>query len=214
MRNYDRKDSFFCLLDNLLKTISGNLNGTGRPNPGEDAEPLPQQSKSDRVFSGELMRINHSGEVAAQALYQGQLFFETDTNMIDYLTNAAEEEADHLLWTSAQIKSLDTRQSYLNVVWYFGAFFLGATASLYGEKISRGFLAETEKQVAKHLEGHLSRLPVNDKSSRRVIELMLIDETAHADWAENSQNYTELNPFLKFVMKQGSKIMINVSQKI
>ncbi len=214
MRNYDKKDTFFCLLDNFLKTISGNLSGTGRPNPGEDAEGLSQQSKNDRVFSGELMRINHSGEVAAQALYQGQLFFETDAQMIDYLTKAAEEEADHLIWTSAQIKSLNARQSYLNVVWYFGAFFLGATASLYGEKISRGFLAETEKQVAEHLESHLSLLPTDDKSSRRVVEFMLEDESAHAEWAENSENYTELNPLLKFMMKQGSKIMINVAQKI
>jgi ubiquinone biosynthesis monooxygenase Coq7 len=159
------------------------------------------------------MRVNHSGEVAAQALYQGQLVFEKDLNLIKYFLKASDEEADHLRWTSSQLTKLDSHESYFNVLWYIGAFFVGATASLTGEK-SIGFLAETERQVADHLSGHLSRLPKNDKSSRLVLESMLNDETEHASWAENSKDFKELPDKLKNLMQAGSKVMIFISHKI
>jgi ubiquinone biosynthesis monooxygenase Coq7 len=213
MRNYNSTDSVIGLFDNFLKTVSGTLSGTGRKNPGDDTI-SKDLAKFEKRLSGKLMRVNHAGEVAAQALYQGQLLFEKNYQTVDYYHKAANEEADHLIWTSSQIKKLDSHESYFNSLWYWGAFFLGVSASLSGEKKSIGFLAETERQVAEHLANHLKILPENDKSSRLVVETMLRDETEHASWAEGSEGFTELPKVLKNFMQQGAKIMVYFSQKI
>ncbi len=209
----NKTDSIICSLDNFLKTVYGNLSGTGRINPGDKVD-ITDLTTGEKKISASLMRVNHAGEVAAQALYQGQMLFERNKNMVMYFSKAAEEEADHLNWTSNQIDKLNSHKSYLNFLWYGGAFLLGATAALSGEKKSLGFLAETERQVEEHLQGHLKVFPKNDKSSRLVIEEMLRDEAEHADWAENSKNFVELPKTLKKFMKQGAKLMVFVSQRI
>ncbi len=213
MIKIDKYDSIICSLDNFLKTVFGNLSGTGRKNPGDNID-ITDLTTEEKIISSELMRINHAGEVAAQALYQGQMLFEKNNTMVDYFTRAAEEEADHLNWTSSQISKFDSHESYLNTLWYGGAFLLGIAASLSGEKKSLGFLAETERQVEEHLLGHLKVIPENDKSSRLVVEAMLKDEAEHAEWAENSKNYVKLPMLLKKFMKQGAKTMIFFSKKI
>jgi ubiquinone biosynthesis monooxygenase Coq7 len=213
MRNFSSTDSVICLFDNFLKTLSGNLSGTGRRNPG-DYITGKDLSKAEKLLSGKLMRVNHAGEVAAQALYQGQLLFEKNSHTVDYFNKAAEEEADHLIWTSSEIKKLDSHESYLNSLWYLGAFLLGVSASLSGEKKSLGFLAETERQVANHLSNHLKILPDTDKSSRLVVETMLQDETKHALWAEQSEGFTKLPKVFKNYMQRGAKIMVSFSHKI
>ena len=213
MIKINKTDSIICSLDNFLKTVYGNLSGTGRKNPGDKAD-ITDLTIQEKKISASLMRVNHAGEVAAQALYQGQMLFEKNRDMVMYFSKAAEEEADHLNWTSYQIDKLDSHKSYLNFIWYSGAFLLGASAALSGEKKSLGFLAETERQVEEHLQGHLKVFPKNDKSSRLVIEEMLRDEAEHADWAENSKNFVELPKTLKKFMKQGAKLMVFVSQRI
>ena len=213
MIRINKSDSIICSFDNFLKTVFGNLSGTGRENPGDNFA-ITDLTPEERATSAKLMRVNHSGEVAAQALYQGQMLLEKNKNMVEYFAKAAEEEADHLNWTSSQIIKLNSHESYLNLLWYGGAFILGVSASLSGEKKSLGFLAETERQVEEHLIGHLKVIPKNDESSRLVVEAMLRDEAEHAHWAENSKNYLELPKLLKKFMKQGAKLMIFFSQKI
>ena len=213
MIKISNSDSIICVFDNFLKTVFGNLSGTGRKNPGDQIE-ITDLTNEEKKTSANRMRENHAGEVAAQALYQGQILFERNSDMVDYFSKAAEEEADHLNWTSSQITKLGSRQSYLNFLWYGGAFFLGVSASLSGEKKSLGFLAETERQVEKHLLGHLKVLPGNDKSSRLIVKAMLEDEAGHAHWAENSKSYVKLPKLLQNFMQQGAKVMIFFSHKI
>jgi len=212
LREENNSDHLIGLIDNFVKTVSGGLTGTGRANPGDSVKNSPL-TPSESQYSAKLMRVNHSGEVAAQALYQGQLFFEKDSQLVEYLSNAANEEADHLIWTSSQLKKLSSHESYFNSLWYFGAFFLGVFASVSGKRYSTSFLAETENQVAEHLRGHLSIIPLKDKSSILVIESMLEDETAHANWAKNSGSFKELPNILKSLMGNGAKIMIYFSKK-
>ncbi len=213
MRKISRFDSTLSIFDNFLKTISSSLSGTGRK-ISVDNITNPDMTVHEREKSGSLMRVNHAGEVAAQALYQGQLVFEKDPQTINYLSNASDEEADHLIWTSAQLKRLNSKESYLNVLWYSGAFMLGLAASLSGAKNSMSFLAETERQVAIHLEGHMEKLPENDIASRQIVQAMLADETAHANWAENSKDFSELPKLLKSLMRRGAGIMIFFSKRI
>ena len=213
MIKINHSDQFICLFDNFLKTISGSLSGTGRKNPGDSVQSKDMTSKEFRL-SGKLMRVNHAGEVAAQGLYQGQLLFEKNENMVNYFHKAAEEEADHLIWTSSQVAKLNSRESCLNSLWYWGAFMLGLGASLSGNEKSLGFLAETERQVANHLDSNLKILPKNDESSIMIVQTMLHDETEHALWAENSDNFVKLSKLLKNFMKNGAKIMISCSQRI
>ena len=160
------------------------------------------------------MRVNHSGEVAAQALYQGQSLVENNKEMLTYLKTAANEEADHLLWTNDRLKTLNTNPSFLNPLWYGGAFVLGVFSRSFGTKISVGFLAETERQVENHLNNHLQIFPKKDLYSIFILKTMLEDEVEHANWAENSKNYTALPFVVKNFMKVGSKIMISFSKKI
>lgn len=213
MRKFTNADSLVCLFDNFIKTLNGDLAGSGRENPANVIN-SSDLSIEDFSYSGKLMRVNHSGEVAAQALYQGQLFFENIQSSRSYLLRAAVEEADHLRWTSAQLEKLHSHESYLNSFWYVGAFFLGLTAGFSGKKKSLGFLAETERQVAEHLSGHLTLIPENDISSRLIIKSMLADETEHANWAENSKDFIELPTWLRVLMRQGAKVMIFFSYRL
>jgi ubiquinone biosynthesis monooxygenase Coq7 len=149
-----------------------------------DAADAAPMSEAECAEAAALMRVNHVGEVCAQALYEAQALGTPDARLRETFMQAAREEADHLAWTQRRIEDLGGRRSLLNPLWYAGAFGIGLLAARLGDRISLGFMAETEKQVEQHLQGHLDRLPAADTASRVVIEQMKADETAHALTAE------------------------------
>ena len=150
-----------------------------RPSPACDIAEKTMASAQRRQAAA-LMRVNHCGEVCAQALYQGQALFARDAKIKSAMHEAASEEIDHLAWTAERINELDGRQSLLNPLWYAGSLAIGAAASLISDKVSLGFVAETEKQVAAHLQSHLEKLPVQDLKSRAIVAKMDEDERQHA----------------------------------
>jgi ubiquinone biosynthesis monooxygenase Coq7 len=174
-----------------LATIAGVLPAT-RPNPAaaiDDGSPGDGPrgdtplTPSERSLSGALMRVNHVGEVCAQALYDGQAASTRDPALAEQFRQAALEEGDHLAWTRERLDELGARVSLLNPLWYAGAFALGMAAGRAGDRISLGFMAETERQVEEHLDGHLERLPPADRRSRAIVDQMKEDEIRHANRA-------------------------------
>ncbi len=166
-----------------------------------------------RDKSASLMRVNHVGEVCAQALYQGQALTSRSAEVRNKMNEAAEEEIDHLNWCYQRIEQLDSHTSYLNPLWYIGSFTLGLGAGLAGDKWSLGFLAETERQVVAHLESHLERLPEEDTISRAIVSQMAEDEARHADMAvENGA--AELPELVKQAMKVTARFMTQLSERI
>jgi len=157
-----------------------------------------------------LMRINHVGEVCAQALYQGQGLTARNETVQQTLMKAAREETEHLAWTERRIAELGGRKSLLNPLWYSGSFAIGVVAGLLGDKWNLGFLAETEHQVEAHLAGHLQRLPNTDEKSRAIVEQMKMDEASHATMAL-SHGGAELPLAVKMAMKMGSKVMTSTA---
>jgi len=178
---------------------------TVRPIPGADL-PEGALNDADKRLAGALMRINHTGEICAQALYQGQALTARDPQTQQALEQAAWEETEHLAWCESRIQALGTHKSFLNPVWYTGSLAIGALAGALGDKWSLGFLAETENQVGKHLEGHLQRLPPSDEKSRAVIEQMKLDEAKHAATALQHGG-AELPLPVKLAMKLNAKVM-------
>ena len=178
---------------------------TLRPVPGE-AIPDASLDESQRQRSASLMRVNHSGEVCAQALYQGQALTARDTAAKQALEQAAQEETEHLAWTERRIAELGGSKSVLNPLFYAGSFAIGAMSGLLGDKWNLGFLAETERQVVRHLEGHLERLPAEDQKSRAIIEQMRADEARHATSALDHGG-ADLPAPVKAAMKASSKMM-------
>ena len=164
-----------------LATVASAIPAS-RPNP---AAPASEDllSPEERQLSAALMRVNHVGEVCAQALYDGQAASARDAGLREQFRRAAVEEGDHLAWTRQRIDELGGRTSLLNPLWYAGAFGLGLLAGRAGDRVSLGFMAETERQVERHLDGHLQRLPAADHRSRAVVEQMKADEAAHAQAA-------------------------------
>ncbi len=152
----------------------------GRPSPASEVEGPDELDDSERRHAASLMRVNHCGEVCAQALYQGQAIFARDEKVRESLQEAADEEVDHLAWTATRIDELGGRLSLLNPVWYAGSFAIGAAAAIVSDKVSLGFVAETERQVSDHLQSHLDRLPAGDGRSRAIVRQMDIDERQHA----------------------------------
>jgi len=163
-------------------------------------------SVRERAQSAALMRVNHVGEICAQALYQGQALTCIDSGIRQILEHAADEETEHLAWTERRIAELGGRKSLLNPLWYLGALSMGALAGKFGDAWSLGFLAETERQVEAHLDRHLTELPVQDLKSRAVVEQMRLDEIAHAETAIRL-GARELPPPVKTVMKLVSRLM-------
>jgi ubiquinone biosynthesis monooxygenase Coq7 len=164
--------------DRALRTLVAGAQAN-RPNPaGPALEPEVLTEEQRRNCAG-LMRVNHSGEVSAQALYQGQALTARNPHVREHLLQAAEEEGDHLAWCNARLQELDSRTSLLNPLWYAGSFTIGALAGALGDRVSLGFVAETERQVEGHLDEHLQRLPAEDQRSRRIIEQMKADEVRH-----------------------------------
>jgi 3-demethoxyubiquinol 3-hydroxylase len=179
-RRYTVLDRLLSPVDQTLRTLFANQ-VAARPYPAEN---LPEASEiadrpDARKHAAALMRINHSGEVAAQALYQGQAFVSRTDATRASLIAAAREETDHLAWCAERIRELGGRTSLLNPLWYAGSFTIGALAGLAGDRASLGFVAETERQVVDHLDGHLQRLPAQDVRTRAIIQQMSADEERH-----------------------------------
>ena len=167
--------------DKALRTIFAPARSV-RAMPGEDL-PDAELSETERGHAAALMRVNHVGEVCAQALYQGQAIMSRDAAIRDTLRQAAQEETEHLAWTERRIAELGGRKSLFNPLWYGGALALGVVAGRFGERWNLGFLAETERQVEHHLKGHLDTLPAVDRRSRAIVEQMKVDEAEHAETA-------------------------------
>jgi ubiquinone biosynthesis monooxygenase Coq7 len=178
-RQYSKLDDLVIGLDQALRTVFGSPTTTGRPNPARDVAEA-QLSESERQTSAALMRVNHAGEVSAQALYQGQALTARLPGVREKLEEAAREESDHLVWCEQRVAELGGRVSYLNPLWYGGSFVIGALAGAAGDRWSLGFLAETEHQVIAHLDRHLQRLPPQDARSSAIVSQMREDEGRHA----------------------------------
>ena len=176
-----------------------------RRTPGDEL-PDAEMPASRRALAAALMRVNHSGEICAQALYQGQALTARDSAAKQALEQAAQEETEHLAWTERRIEELGGRKSVLNPLLYAGSFALGAVSGLLGDKWNLGFLAETERQLVEHLEGHLRRLPEEDQKSRAILEQMKDDEARHATSALQ-HGAAELPSPAKLAMRLSSEAM-------
>jgi len=180
--HYSMADRLILQLDQALHTLVPGSSHAQRNSPGAKSEDC-ELSDTERKLAAELMRINHTGEVCAQALYQGQSLTARLPDVRDAMNHAAVEEVDHLAWCETRLKELDSRPSLLNPAFYALSFGLGAVAGAIGDKWSLGFVGETEKQVCEHLEEHLTKLPARDHKSRAVLQQMIVDEKKHGDSA-------------------------------
>ena len=209
VRTYTTTDVVFLLADDALTTLFGRPRTTGRENPGATVDE-GQLSSFEKAQSARLMRVNHSGEVCAQALYRSQALTARSDALKKRMVQAAREENDHLRWCEDRIETLGGKKSLLNPIWYAGSFALGAVAGLIGDRWNLGFLAETERQVEKHLEGHLDRLPESDARSRAVVRQMKEDELSHATSALQA-GAAELPDPIKNWMRLTSRVMTKTS---
>jgi ubiquinone biosynthesis monooxygenase Coq7 len=206
-------DRWLISADNALRTLSGSVHA-GRPNPaataGADETSL---AEADRRLAGALMRVNHVGEVCAQALYQAQALTARSDALRQRMAGAAREEGDHLAWTQQRLDELGDRPSLLNPLWYAGAFAIGVAAGRLGDTTSLGFVIETERQVEQHLAGHLERLPAADRRSRAIVEQMKDDERRHADDALAAGG-TELPAPVRWAMRAAAKVMTVTAHRV
>jgi ubiquinone biosynthesis monooxygenase Coq7 len=211
MRALSPIDRVLNAADNFLRSVS-TTPPSSRPYP---ARGIPETvlSDEDRKLSAALMRVNHAGEVAAQALYQGQALTASTPEMRALLHHAATEEADHLNWTAQRLEALNSRPSLLSPVWYTGAFLIGAVAGRMGDPVSLGFLAETEQQVEDHLKDHLDRLPVADAASRAVVVQMKQDEVNHMNAALKAGGADLPGP-IQAAMRASSKVMTTLAHYV
>ena len=197
--------------DKALRTVFASARSV-RPVPGEDI-PDAEMSDAERAHAAALMRVNHVGEVCAQALYQGQSIMSRDPAIRDTLRQASQEETEHLAWTERRIAELGGRKSLLNPLWYGGALAIGMLAGRFGDRWNLGFLAETERQVEHHLKGHLDTLPPADLRSRAIVEQMKADEAEHADTAVRLGAH-ELPAPARAVMKAAARAMTTLTYRL
>ena len=198
--------------DSALRTLWAEPRAS-RPNPAASVAEL-QLSDTERRQAGSLMRINHVGEVCAQALYTGQALACRNPALRARLTDASREESDHLAWTQQRLVDLNDRPSLLNPLWYAGAFAIGfAAGKLGGDQVSLGFVVETERQVEAHLQTHMDLLPPADTASRAIVSQMKADEIAHAQMAMQA-GAVELPSPIKSVMKMAAKVMTTVAHRV
>jgi ubiquinone biosynthesis monooxygenase Coq7 len=201
-------------LDSLISTADKALRAVFAParaaRPSPASGPVPELSEAERRESGALMRVNHTGEVAAQALYHGQAFAARNENTRNLLLQAAHEETDHLAWCEGRLSELQSRTSFLNPLWYAGSFAIGALAATFGDRVSLGFVAETERQVEGHLGEHLTRLPAGDLRSRAILEQMRTDEISHGAAARTAGG-TALPSLASALMKHTSRVMTHTA---
>ena len=177
-RDYSPVDRMVMRLHQALSGIAPPTTEETRPNPADGVEPAELDAEARRHAAG-LMRVNHAGEVAAQALYQGHALVARSPEIREHMLEAAAEERSHLAWCEARLRELDSHPSRLDPLWYAGSFTIGVLAGLAGDRWSLGFVEETEKQVSEHLSGHLEKLPDDDARSRAIVEAMRADEQRH-----------------------------------
>ena len=205
-------DRLITEFDTALKSISGGANSV-RSIPKNEDHGKTTLSETERAHAAGLMRVNHVGEVCAQALYQSQKLLARDSHIQEMLNHSAQEEMDHLAWCETRLKELGSHTSYLNPFWYAGSFAIGLLAGLAGDQWSLGFVAETEKQVENHLQSHLETLPENDQQSRAIVQQMRLDEIEHGKEAIDAGGVV-LPPVIQKLMEASSKLMTSTAYKI
>jgi ubiquinone biosynthesis monooxygenase Coq7 len=210
-KNRPRIDAWLSMADNALRTLSGHNRAT-RSVPGL-ASPPAALSPEEARLSAALMRVNHVGEVCAQALYSAQSLATRDTALRQAFDHAAREETDHLAWTQQRLQELNAHASLLNPLWYAGAFGIGWVAGQLGDRVSLGFMAETEAQVEQHLASHLDRLPGSDATSRAIVQQMKEDEARHAAQAREAGG-VDLPAPVRWAMRAAAKVMTTTAHHI
>ena len=205
-------DQMLACVDNALRTLSGVYTAS-RSCPVAAHEPAVPLDAAQRRLSGALMRVNHVGEVCAQALYNAQTLATNDASLQRQFDAAAREESDHLAWTRRRLHELGDRTSALNPLWYAGAFGIGLLAGRLGQAVSLGFVAETERQVEQHLQSHLERLPDADHASKAIVLQMKADEARHASDALQA-GAAELPAPVKLAMRLAAKVMTRTAHYV
>jgi ubiquinone biosynthesis monooxygenase Coq7 len=211
-RQYTPIDRFITLVDEALRLSTGLAPDPARPSPAAEV-PDNEMDEETRQHVAGLMRVNHTGEICAQALYAGQAVTARNAAVREEMNAAAMDEIDHLSWCEKRLEELDSRPSLLNPFWYAGSFAIGALAGLAGDGWSLGFLKETENQVEAHLQDHLDRLPEDDARSHAILDQMKVDEARHAGMAEEAGAY-ELPEQVRELMRFTSNIMKAVAYRI
>ena len=212
MRRHSFLDQCLGELQHFVKSVVLPAKTPMSATPALDMnEPELDATESKHVAG--LMRVDHTGEICAQALYRGQAFVAKEHETRTHLHHAAEEEYNHLSWCETRLEELDAKKSLLNPLWYIGSFSIGAVAGLISDKVSYGFVIETEKQVMRHLETHLNELPAADEKSRAILMQMYKDEQSHADQAALAGGM-EFPLWAKLIMKTQSKIMTSLAYRI
>jgi ubiquinone biosynthesis monooxygenase Coq7 len=204
-RDISAIDQLISHVDSFIKTTSGSVGQRDRRSPGEDIA-NQELSAQERDYSARLMRINHCGEVCAQALYNGQALTAKDARTAAVMQQACDEEADHLAWCEKRIKELDSRVSFLNPIWYAASFSMGLLTGMLGDKINLGFVAATEEEVCRHLDEHLEKISPRDEKSRAILNQMRDDENKHASTAF-SYGGAHFPAPVKSAMRQVSRLM-------
>ncbi len=211
VRQLSPLDRLIAGFERALETVAGDPEAT-RPSPANGLDEADMDGRERRHAAG-LMRINHTGEVCAQALYDGQAALARSEDNRRHLQHAAAEETDHLAWCAQRLRELDSRPSLLNPLWYAGSYAIGAAAALAGDPVSLGFVVETERQVEAHLAEHLETLPGQDQRSRAVLAQMQVDEVRHADEAE-ARGGIELPFPIPPLMQLSSLVMKKVAYRL
>ncbi|HEY0664910.1 MAG TPA: 2-polyprenyl-3-methyl-6-methoxy-1,4-benzoquinone monooxygenase [Gallionella sp.] len=204
-------DRFIVEFDKGLRTLFSKAH-TVRPYPDAGLPEAPMD-EVEKKNAAALMRVNHSGEICAQALYQGQALTARDPEVQQRLQQAAQEETEHLAWTAKRVHELGGHLSVLNPFWYTGSLAIGAVAGLLGDKWNLGFLSETEQQVGSHLQSHLDRLPQQDEKSRAIVKQMYTDEIGHSDMAKELGG-AELPQPVQLAMKLNGKVMTTLAYRV
>ncbi|SHE55361.1 ubiquinone biosynthesis monooxygenase Coq7 [Modicisalibacter ilicicola DSM 19980] len=204
-RKLSRSDNLIHQFDTILRTLVPHAAQPSRPSPARDLQDI-EMTERERRHAESLMRVNHTGEVCAQALYQGQGLTARLADTRAQMEQAAQEEVDHLAWCDARLVELHGRTSYLNPLFYASSFGLGALAGAIGDNVSLGFVAATEEQVGRHLDRHLGELPAGDRRSRAILEQMREDEAHHEHWALEAGGSRFPAP-VKLGMRLVSKVM-------
>lgn len=210
---YTLPDRLMGAVDNTLRTLLARPQAT-RESPARAVQAMPELSEEERRLSGALMRVNHVGEVCAQALYTAQALTTRSDTLRRQLDAAAREENDHLAWTQERLQELGAHTSWLNPLWYLGSFGIGVAAGkLGGDRLSLGFVVETERQVEAHLASHLERLPQADKASRAIVAEMKRDEARHADNALDAGGARLPLP-VRGLMKLAARVMTRTAHYV
>ena len=205
-------DRLLTSVNNALRTVAAPAGRPARPSPAADLEDAPLDER-EKAHAAGLMRVNHAGEVCAQALYQGHAAVARDPEIEDQMQKAAEEEFDHLAWCEQRLEELGESPSKLSPFWYAGAFAIGAASGILGDKWSLGFIAETEDQVCAHLDSHLEKLPHSDKRSRTIVAQMRDEEAEHGENAIDA-GAAELPQPVKRLMRLTARIMTSTAYRI